>query len=115
MTALLHRYLRPSALLALVALPLAPGCDTPLELAPLRDGLAACDELVTYCEEPASALGEPYRTCFETGDAQVGNACLHIYYDCIPDCQIAGDNLGGAGGASGASSSAGEGGAGGAP
>jgi hypothetical protein len=115
MNALTLRCLRLCSLSALVALPLVPGCDTPLTLAPLRDGLAACDELVTYCEEPASELGEPYQTCFETGDARLGNACLHIYYDCIPDCRIAGENLGGAGGESGASSSAGEGGTGGTP
>jgi hypothetical protein len=114
MTAFNHRCLRLCSLVALVALPLVPGCDTPLDLAPLRDGLTACDELVAYCEAPAAALGEPYQTCFETGDAKVGNACLHIYYDCMPDCRIAGENLGGAGGEGGASSAAGEGGAGGA-
>lgn len=117
MTALTRRWLRLCSLVAFAALPLVPGCDTPLRLAPLRDGLAACEELVNYCEEPAAALGEPYQTCFETGDANGGNACLHVYDDCIPDCRIAGDELaagggaGGEGGAGGVSGSAGQGGA----
>ena len=97
----------------LLALPLAPACENHHPIAPLRDGATACEELVTYCEDPAAALGEPYQSCYETGDDGIGNACLDVYYDCIPKCRAALDELGaggegGAGGAGGQSGAAGD-------
>jgi hypothetical protein len=109
-----YRFVSLGSLLVLGAVGLAPGCDNPRDIAPLRDGQAACDELIAYCEEPAAALGEPHQSCFDTGLEQIGNACLHVYDGCIPACRRAGDELGGGSGEGGASGAAGHGGAGGA-
>jgi hypothetical protein len=108
------RWLRLGSFLLLGVVALVPGCDSPREIAPLRDGLAACEELVAYCEAPAAALGEPYLACFETGDDNVGNACLHAYDDCIPACKTALGELEGAGGEGGGGGAPTDGGAGGA-
>jgi hypothetical protein len=102
------------SLLVLGAIGLASGCDNPRDIAPLRGGLAACDELIAYCEAPAAAFGEPHQSCLDTGLEQLGNACLHAYDDCIRACKTAGDELGGAGGEGGASGALGHGGVGGA-
>jgi hypothetical protein len=114
MLALRDRSVSLISLLVVGAVGLASGCDNPRDVAPLRDGLAACDQLIDYCEVPAAALGEPHQSCLDTGLEQLGNACLRVYDACIPACQTAGDELGGAGGEGGASGAAGHGGAGGA-
>ncbi len=106
------RWLRLGSCLCLGAVALVPGCDNPRDIAPLRDGEVACEELVAYCEEPAAAFGEPYSSCFQTGDDNVGNACLHAYDDCIPRCKTALGELEGAGGEGGGSGAPSDGGAG---
>jgi len=76
----------------------------------LRDGLAECAELARECQRPAQELGEPYRTCYETGASKVKNACINRYYDCIDTCRAANETFG-PGGAAGTSGEAGSSGA----
>jgi hypothetical protein len=95
-------------MLGIAAMPLAPACENHHPIAPLRDGLAACEELEKYCELPGAELGEPYQTCYETGDNGNGNACLDTYYDCVPKCKAALDELEAEGGAGGEGGGAGE-------
>jgi len=87
----------------------APGCDSSRPVAPLRDGPAECADLAANCKAPAQALGEPYASCYKTGKAKIGNACINAYYDCIDQCRAAGSDLPNVG----ASGAAGESGAGG--
>jgi hypothetical protein len=96
----------------------ANGCSDRRPVTPIRNGLAECAELERTCEAPARDLGEPYRTCYETGASKVKNACINRYYDCIDACRSANETGGGGGeagaaranpdpGASGASATAG--------
>jgi hypothetical protein len=87
----------------------ANGCSDRRPVTPIRNGLAECAELESTCEAPARDLGEPYRTCYETGASKVKNACINRYYDCIDACRTANDPLapGGAGGTDGAGGAAG--------
>jgi hypothetical protein len=86
---------------ALLAFPALTACENHRPVAPLHDGDAACNQLADVCAEP-SRLGEPYRSCYETGVNADPNACLDAYNDCISSCANAPDaGLGGASGGSG--------------
>lgn len=103
------RPLRAISLLLLSAATGAVACNDRRPITQLRDALAECAELESECKDPADELGEPYRTCYDTGASRVKNACLNRYDDCIDACRAANRTLG-SGGAAGATGEAGAGG-----
>jgi hypothetical protein len=84
-------------------------CANPRPLGQLRDGDAACEDMVATCQAPSS-LGEPYRSCYATGVRGAGDACLSAHDDCIQACENPSASAGGGGeggrGDAGASSTA---------
>jgi hypothetical protein len=93
---------------ALVSLALV-ACVDHRPLGQLRDGDAACQDIVAQCQD-ASALGEPFRSCYATGLRANGGACLSAHDDCVKSCENAPASAGAGGeggrGEAGASSSA---------
>jgi hypothetical protein len=83
----------------LVSLALA-ACSDRRPLGPLRDGDAACDDLVATCQD-AAALGEPFLSCYASGVRGNGDECLSVHDDCIQSCLDAPAASGGAGGEAG--------------
>ena len=100
----------------LVSLALA-ACADHRPLGQLRDGDAACQDMVAECQAPSS-LGEPYRSCYAIGMRGDGDACLSAHDDCIQACDnppasagAGGEGGHGDAGAPGASGTPGSGGA----
>lgn len=99
----LARWLGPFAL----ALWIAAACNNGYTSASIGDGDAVCGELVQYCAAPASALGEPYQSCYETGMRADPDACLGAEDRCVRSCYDENALLQAAAGAAGAPGSAG--------
>ena len=102
-----HALARSFGLGTLVSLVLV-ACVDHRPVGQLHDGDAACQDIVVQCHD-ASALGEPYKSCYLTGLRANGGACLSAHDDCVEACANAPASAGGGGegghGEAGASSS----------